>query len=147
MSVVSSGCCASWTSSPPSSWPSEWSASPEQPHAVAAAVRQDLIEQVAQGAEPEHLAPAPPAVLLPVMEHVAPLAECCEVAGPVVAGVVIQVCAGQDHAGDGEMRGRGDAGEIGLAFLEHLMWSQPAHPLTAAIAPDASFDVPPCTVT
>ena len=60
-------------------------------------VRQDLVKQVAQGPQPEHLAPSPPAVLLGIVEHVAPLAERREVAGLVVTRVVIQMRTGQNH--------------------------------------------------
>lgn len=69
----------------------------------------DLVEQVSKGAKPEHLAPPSAAVLLSIVEHVAPLAERREVAGPVVAWVVVEVRAGQDHARDGQTRSRGDA--------------------------------------
>ena len=109
-------------------------------------VTQCLIEQVAEGAEPEHLAPPTPSVLLAIVEHVTPLAERGEVAGPVVAWVVVQMRAGQDHAGDGETRGRAMPVRVGLSCLKHLRWWQPAHPPAAAITPGAALGIPPGAV-
>jgi hypothetical protein len=100
------------------------------------------VEQVTAGPEPEHLAPPPSAVPLSVVEHVTPLAECGEVAGAVVAWIVVEMRAGQDHACDQKTRGRGDAGEIGLSPLEGLRWRQLAHPVAIAITPGASLCVP-----
>jgi len=104
------------------------------------------VEQVTEGAEAEHLAPPSPSVFLRVVEHVAALAECREVAGPVVAWVVVQMRAGQDHARDRKTWGRGDAGEVGLDFLESLRWRQLADPSALAIAPSAPLCIPPGTV-
>jgi hypothetical protein len=61
----------------------------------------ETVEQVTEGSKSEDIAPPPPAVLLGIVEHVTPLAECGEVAEAVVARVVIQMRAGQDHARDG----------------------------------------------
>ena len=59
-------------------------------------------------------------MLLRIVEHVTPLAERREVAGSVVARVVVQMRTGQDHAGDRQTWGRGNAGEIGLPLLKSL---------------------------
>ena len=110
---VRSGRHTSRTSSPASAWPSERSAGPEQPQAAAVAARQDLVEEVTESPQPEHLAPPSPAVLLPIVEHVTPLAERGEVAGPVVAGVVVQMRTGQNHARDRKTWGRGMPARLG----------------------------------
>ncbi|WP_156455667.1 hypothetical protein, partial [Sphingomonas sp. CCH18-H6] len=55
-------------------------------------------EQVADRAHPEGVEPAAPAMLAGVVAHVASLAERGEVAQPVVAGIVVQVRAGEHDA-------------------------------------------------
>ena len=50
-------------------------------------------------------------MLVRVVTHVAGLAERCQIARAVVAGVVIEVRAGQHHARPAERQGRRDAGE------------------------------------
>lgn len=57
-------------------------------------------EQVADRAHPEGVAPAAPAMLASVVAHMAPLAERSEVARSVVAGIVVQVRAGEHDARD-----------------------------------------------
>ena len=108
----------------------------------------DWLDMVAIGArpEPKHLAPPSPAVLLAVVEHVTSLAECGEVARPVVARVMVEMRAGQNHVGDRETRGRGDAGEVGLPLLEHMRWRQLAHPPAMTVTPGATLGVPPGAV-
>jgi hypothetical protein len=59
-------------------------------------------------------------MLLGIVEHVTPLTECREVSGVVVAGVVVKVRTGQDHAGDWKTRSRGDAEETRLACFKGL---------------------------
>jgi hypothetical protein len=105
-----------------------------------------LVEQIPESPELEHLAPPSLAVLLPVVEHVTPLTERREVTGPVVAGVVIQMRAGQNHAGDRQTWGRGDASEIALSGLEHLGRGKLSHSPAAAIAPGATLSVPTGTI-
>lgn len=107
----------------------------------------EIVEQIALSLEPEHLAPPSPAVLLGIVEHVAPLAECREVAGAVVARVMVQMRAGQDHARDRKTCGRGDACEAGLSLLKGVGWRQLAHSPAMAVAPGASLCIPPGAVT
>ena len=80
------------------------------------------------------------------MEHVAPLAERREVVGAVVARIVVEMRAGQDHTRDGETRGRGHAYKAGLFRLKRKGPWQLAHPLATTIAPSVSLGIPPCAV-
>ena len=56
-------------------------------------MRGRLVEVIPEGAQLEHLVPSPPAMLVPVVEHVTPLAEGREIAGPVVAAVAVEIRA------------------------------------------------------
>src|SRR5215207_97184 len=57
-----------------------------------------LIE-VAERFAPKQREPAPTLMLRPVVQHVTALAERLQVRGPVVGWVVIEMRAGQNHAG------------------------------------------------
>ena len=41
----------------------------------------------------------------PVMREVAALAECCEISGSVVAGVLVEMGGGEDDIGRGQWQG------------------------------------------
>lgn len=71
-------------------------------------------EEVADCAHSEGVVPSTSAMLAGVVTHVATLAERGEIARPVVAWIMVQVCACEDHARDTQMSGRGDANEPGL---------------------------------
>ena len=68
-------------------------------------------EQVADRAHPEGIEPSAPTMLPSVVTHVAPLAERGEVARPVVAGIMVQVRAGENDTRDAHRGGRVDASE------------------------------------
>lgn len=53
-------------------------------------------------------------MLAGVVTHVAALAERGEITRPVVARIMVQVRAGEDHARDTKMGGRADADQPGL---------------------------------
>ncbi len=55
--------------------------------------------EVAECSAPEQREPAPTLMLRPIVQHVAALAERLQVRGPVVGWVVIEMRAGQNHAG------------------------------------------------
>lgn len=54
-----------------------------------------------------------------VMAHVAGLTQSGQVAGAVVAGIVIEMRAGEDHAGPAKGQGRGDARQARL-LADHV---------------------------
>ena len=62
-------------------------------------------EKVAEGTGVKHRHPALPAMGCPVMREVAALAECCEVSGSVVAGVLVEMGGGEDDIGRGQWQG------------------------------------------
>ncbi len=66
-------------------------------------------KHISDGTGPEPIAQAASAMFARVMAHMTSLAECRQVARPVVAGVVIEVRTGQDHAGPAERQRRRDA--------------------------------------
>ena len=67
-------------------------------------------EQVADRPHSEGVEPAPPAMFGGVMAHMAALTERREVAWPVVAGIMVQVRAGEHDARDPHWSWRFDAG-------------------------------------
>ena len=65
--------------------------------------------------------PAPTAMFGAVMDHVAPLAECCEPVQRTVGGVMIEMCASQDDRRP-------------AAFQENILQGA-AHASSSAVAP------------
>ena len=61
-------------------------------------------EQVAERLAPEEREPPAPPVLLPIVQHVAPLTERHKIAGPVVGGVMIPVSGRENNAGGPDLR-------------------------------------------
>lgn len=66
-------------------------------------------KQIPDSAAPESVAQATSAMFPRVVAHVTGLAQRRQVARAVVARVVVEVRAGQDHAGLAERQGRRDA--------------------------------------
>ena len=85
-------------------------------------------------------------MLLGIVERMAPLAERGEVVRAVVARVMVEMRAGQDHTCDRKTRGRGHAYKAGLFRLKRKGPWQLAHPLATTIAPSVSLGIPSCAV-
>src|SRR5215207_8428529 len=66
---------------------------------VAPALVIPTLIEVAERSAPEQREPAPALMLRAVVQHVAALAERLQVRGPVVGWIVIEMRAGQNHAG------------------------------------------------
>lgn len=79
--------------------------------------------------------PSPPAMLLGVVQHVAPLAERLQVPRPVVRRIVVEM-RGREHdtGGPGARAGRGGR-------------RLPTHSAASAVAPGLRLGIPPCAVT
>ena len=78
-----------------------------------------------------------------VVDHVAALAERREVARPVVAGIVVQVRAGEDHTRSPQMGWRVDAGETRLRPRQLVRRRQAAKPPALPVTPGRGVRVPP----
>ena len=81
--------------------------------------------EVAQRSSSEQGQPAPPLMLPSVMQHVAALTERFEVAGAIVGRIVINVRAGEEHAGHRigsrhSLRGRNPLSALPLPSLHTL---------------------------
>ena len=73
-------------------------------------------------------------MLRPVVDHVAPLAEGCEVSVGVVCGVVIAMRGGQNHASPADA-------------AEDVSFRSDPNPTTPTVPPAAGICVPPAAVT
>ena len=82
-------------------------------------------------------------MLASVVAHMAPLAERSEVARSVVAGIVVQVRAGEHDARDPQRGGRVDAGEARLRACQLHRCGQTANPPALPVAPACGVLVPP----
>ena len=102
-------------------------------------------EQVADRAQPERVAPAPTAMSGRIADHVTSLAERGEIARAVVAGIMVQVGAGENYARDERPGRRVDAGEGELVDSERVRPGQGPHPLSSTIAPGRGVEIPPCS--
>ena len=100
-------------------------------------------EQVVHCAPSECIAPAGPPMSGGVMQHVASLAKRGEVAGHVLAEIVVEMGVGQHHMRDGQLRIGSEAREPWLAGLDHLKRGQPPHAPPLTIAPASALLVPP----
>lgn len=78
-----------------------------------------------------------------VVAHVASLAERGQVTRAVVAGVVVEMRTGQDHAGAAERQGRRDACQAGLCADHGRGARQRPYPPAPAITPAGAGVVPP----
>lgn len=103
-------------------------------------------EQVAYRLPSERVEPSPSAMFARIMAHVAALAECSEVARPVVARIVVQVRAGQHHTRYSEGRGWPDASQPRLHALQRHWRKQAAHPPPLPVAPACRILVPPLAI-
>ena len=61
-------------------------------------------EQIAKRAAQQVCDPSLHKMVRPIVNHVAALAEALEVTQPVIPGIMIEVCCGQDHAGSPHQR-------------------------------------------
>ena len=100
-------------------------------------------EQVADRAHLKSIEPPASTMFGGVMDHMATLAERGEVARPVVAGIMVQVRAGKDHARDAQMGGRVDARESRLRPRQIIRRRQAANPPALPVAPACRVLVPP----
>ena len=75
-------------------------------------------------------------MLLCIVDHVAALAEGCEITQAVVGGIVIEMGTGEDHASGQHWVGPGD-----------VLWVRQVLERSAStVAPDAIFLVPPTSI-
>lgn len=103
-------------------------------------------EQVADRANPEGVEPPTPAMLGRVVDHVATLAERGGIPGAVIAGIIVQVCAGEEDAGDAEQGRRIHLGKGELVARELVRVRDRANPPTPAVTPDGDVLVPPSSL-
>ena len=90
----------------------------------------------------EAVQPAPPAMFGRVVDHVTPLAQCGEIAWPVVARIMVQMRGGKHDAGHARAR-RVHAGEDELSVQEIGRRRKGRNPPAPSIAPDCAIVVPP----
>ena len=81
-----------------------------------------------------------------IVTHVAGLAERRQVSQTVVAGVVVEMRAGQRHARPAERQGRRDAGEARLRVDHGGGAGQCPYPPAPAVPPAGAGVVPPSSV-
>lgn len=100
-------------------------------------------EEIANGTGPKPIAQTASAMFARVMAHVTGLAQRRQIARPVVAGIVIEMRAGQDHAGPAERLRRCDARQAGLRMDHRGGAGQAPHPPAPPVAPARGAIVPP----
>lgn len=98
--------------------------------------------KIADGARSKAVAQTPSAMLPRVVAHVTGLAKRREVAQAVVAGIVVEVRVGEDHAGSVERQGWRDVCQTRLRVDHGGGAGQQPDPLPPAVAPAASGVIP-----
>lgn len=86
-------------------------------------------------------------MLTRVVEHMASLTQCREVARPVVARVMVQMRSGENYPRDPKTGGRADAVKTWLHPREIVRCFQAAKPPTLPVTPTARVLVPPASVS
>ncbi|NGM37264.1 hypothetical protein G4G93_25650 [Methylobacterium sp. DB0501] len=93
------------------------------------------MKEISHRLTPKQSAPAPPLMLVAIVEHVTALAEGREVGVLVVRGVVVAMGSGQHHLGNANV-------------AEQVLVAQPLPELaTLAVTPTRNLRIPPATVT
>ncbi len=99
---------------------------------VGAALGIGAVEEVTKRATVIRVHPAPAPMLGAVVDHVTALAERGELVERAVAGIVVEMCAGQHHRRPGA--------------VSQDVAGRPSHPPALAITPAQPFLIPPAAV-